>query len=129
MTSMSRVAIALLIVTNLATGYQMLVYKQRLELAVSDRTTNLDRDTYGKGCVDWLNEQDKERGITLTLGRSWKKHGQYVFEIIPDSKEDWKEVLEKVPETELPAMLCTYDGQSGIMVAITGDERDQWMFY
>lgn len=126
---MSRGIIALLIVTNLATGYQMLVYKQRLDLAVSNKTTDFERDNYGQGCVDWINEEQKEREIPMVLGRSWKKHGQLVFEIMPNHDQDWKVVREKIPEAELPVLLCTYDVQSGIMVAVIGDERDQWMFY
>ncbi|MBL4928005.1 hypothetical protein [Fuscibacter oryzae] len=126
---MSRTLTALLIVTNVATGYQAWIYYQRHQAAISSKTTDREREVFGAACVDWLNEKTKEREVSLAVGRSWKKHGQLVFEIIPASGQDWAKVVEKLPAEELPAVICTYDRQSGVMFAATGSERDRWMFY
>lgn len=126
---MSRALAVVLIVTNLITGYELYRCHKRYEAAVSDKTTNHERDRYGAACVDWLNDKTKEREVTLALGRSWKKHGQMVFEVMPASEKDWETARKKMSDTELPAILCTYDRQSGMMVAVVGDERDSWMFY
>lgn len=126
---MSRTIITLLVVTNLATGYQAWVYHQRHQAAISDKTTDQDRDIYGAACVDWLNETTTENDLTLALGRSWKKHGQLVFEVVPATEKDWETVREKKPFGDTPSLLCTYDKQSGMMYSVVGPEQERWMFY
>lgn len=110
-------------------GYKWQETSDQLRIATSNQTTDREREAYGAACVDWRNEETKERKIKLALGRSWKKHGQMVFEIIPAHEEDWKVVTEKVPQDELPAALCTFDRQSGTMYVAFGSNRERWMFY
>lgn len=62
---MSKGIITLLIVTNLATGYQAWVYHQRHQAAISDKTTDREREIYGAACVDWLSEKVTEDDITF----------------------------------------------------------------
>lgn len=126
---MSRTVIALLVVTNLATGYQAWVYHQRYQAAVSNKTTDRERDSYGIACLEFLNKKAKERGYFFDLGRSWKKHGQMVFEIMPATDKDWTTARETLPNGASPVILCTYDKQSGLMVPIVGEEQERWMFY
>ena len=126
---MSRALIALLILTNAGTGYSYYQYKEAYRQAVSDKTTDEERRVWGSDCLDWRNDETKTRGVKLALGRSWKKHGQLVFEIVPTSDEKWELVVEKVPESELPYSLCVSDKQSGMLYLVTGNERDRWMFY
>jgi hypothetical protein len=126
---MSKGIITLLIVTNLATGYQAWVYHQRHQAAISDKTTDREREIYGAACVDWLSEKVTEDDITLALGRSWKKHGQLVFEVIPATDEAWEAARKLTPDGESPTVICTYDKQSGMMYPVLGDERERWMFY
>lgn len=126
---MSRTLVTLLVITNLATGYQAWVYHQRHQAAISDKTTDRERETYGTACVDWLNEKSTDDDITLALGRSWKKHGQLVFEVIPATDKDWETARKKFPDDKSLSLLCTYDKQSGMMYPIVGDERERWMFY
>ncbi|MBL4917448.1 hypothetical protein [Szabonella alba] len=126
---MSRTLIAILVVTNLATGYQLYVTNHRYQATVSDKVTDRERDVYGTACVDWLNGKATERGFTLALGRSWKKHGQLIFEIIPASDKDWTIARDRMPNDDSPSMLCTYDKQSRMMYPVVGEERERWMFY
>lgn len=126
---MSRTIIAVLVVTNLATGYQLYVSNQRYQAAISNKTTDREREVYGAACVDWLKEKVTDSDVTLALGRSWKKHGQLVFEVIPSTDKAWEAARKHIPEGESPAVLCTYDTQSGLMYPILGDERERWMFY
>ena len=126
---MSRTLIALLIVTNVATGYQAWVYHQRHQAAISNKTTDWERDVYGAACVNWLNEKATETEITLALGRSWKKHGQLVFEVVPATDKDWETARKKIPDETSRSLLCIYDTQSGMMYPAVGTERERWMFY
>ncbi|WP_137111948.1 hypothetical protein [Rhodobacter sp. SY28-1] len=128
---MSRSIVALLVVTNLATGYQAWVYHQRHQAAISDKTTDQEREVYGSSCLDWLTEKvktGKYEGLELALARSWKKHGQLVFEIVP-TEETSEELKAEMKRQEWDGVLCTYDKQSGTMVTYNGEERDRWMFY
>lgn len=126
---MERILIAGLIATNLATGLTAFYYYDMHKVATANQTSDREREEFGWQCTSWLNEETKEREIELVLGRSWKKHGQLVFEIMPDHDIDREKVREKVSPSELPAILCTYDKQSGLMHAITGKEREKWTFY
>ena len=126
---MSRTLIALLVVTNAATGYELYRYNQRYEAAISNQTTSREREIGGEACVKWLSEKVVDTKINLAVGRSWKKHGQLVFEVMPASDEDWKLARETMTDDEFPSVLCTYDKQSGVMYAVQGAERERWMFY
>lgn len=102
---------------------QLVSTEEQLAAANADTTTDEERRAYGPGCVSWLTEQAKKEGSTDAkpyLGRSWKKHGQLVFEIFgnPDAK----------PPLFMES-LCVYDVQSGMMFRHTGAQRDMWMFY
>lgn len=126
---MSRTLIALLILTNAGTGYSYYQYREAYRAAVSTETTSQERETFGAGCVDWINEKADEREVIFSLGRSWKKHGQMVFEMIVAPDQEWEVVREKLHPDELPSFLCTLDRQSGVMFVVTGEERERWMFY
>lgn len=120
---MSNGLVTLLVATNLATGAGFYHFYQLDQKHTETRTTDVERENFGKGCVDWLNEDFKpesKAGSKLYLGRSWRKHGQMVFEIF--SEPDLK------PEERVDA-LCTYDLQSGMMFQFRGASRDMWMFY
>lgn len=126
---MSRTIIALLVATNIATGYSYFQYRDAYRQVISDKTTDYERQTYGAGCVDWINKDAVKREVTFALGRSWKKHGQFVFEIIAAPSQDWEVIREKLHPDEKPSFLCTLDKQSGVMYAVIGDERERWMFF
>lgn len=120
---MSRALITVLIFTNLATGYSYYENREAYLNAVSDKTTISERETYGTRCVEWFTEtikvkDDKDAGFFL--GRSWRKHGQLVFEVFSDTNLRPEISIER---------LCTYDKQSGMMFAISDADRDRWMFY
>jgi hypothetical protein len=126
---MGKTVTTLLVATNILTGLGFYEFYTLHQKHLQTRTTNQEREIYGSECVDWRNEQTKDRGIKLILARSWKKYGQMVFEVVPAHDQDWTTVTKKVPSSELPAVLCTSDAQSGVMYVVSGDERKKWMFY
>lgn len=114
---------ALLIITNAATAYELWVSKQRIHILTSQKTTEREREVYGEACLDWLQEEGKEthkREGDFYLGRSWKKHGQLVFEVIGPNDEFRKKNGDPI---------CTYDKQSGMMYSHFGSAKERWMFY
>ncbi|MCE8523355.1 hypothetical protein KBY30_20390 [Ruegeria pomeroyi] len=120
---MKKLVFALLLVTNVATAYELWVSKLKIQTLTSNRTTDKEREVFGEACVSWLSEKGREednREGEFYLGRSWKKHGQLVFEVIgpKDAFRDQK-----------GEAICTYDKQSGIMYAYYGPAQERWLFY
>ena len=123
-----------LVLTNAATGFLYWDTKVQLTALQSDvvdatvtRTSNVERDFGGGQCVKGLEtqqiEKDRPGESAYKLGRSWKKYGQWVFEVVvADAATN---------ETGDPAddFLCTYDPQSGLMYFLQGDAKERWMFY
>lgn len=126
---MKNILILILVLSNAATAYLFFTdnlmknsiiksLNVKIEELTANTTTESERENYGKACVDWLKENKSEDGFQL--GRSWKKHGQLVFEVLPPQEENGKN-----GET----LICTVDVQSGVMFAYEGQARDEWMFY
>ncbi|WP_444460234.1 hypothetical protein [Rhodobacter capsulatus] len=129
--------IVFLVLTNAATGYalfqgideyervrtQFVEARQKIAEIESTKTTDFERENYGQECVKWLREEgtkDGKRDGEFYLGRSWKKYGQMVFEVI-------------VPKDQIGRktgnFLCTFDAQSGMMYSLEGPAQERWMFY
>lgn len=124
---MSSPITTLLVVSNIATGAALFHFYQLDQQHSETRTTDSERAQFGQACVDWISDQSKEAKTTgeakdpkLWLGRSWRKHGQMVFEVFSDPDTETSELVE---------ILCTYDKQSGTMFAYERASRDMWMFY
>lgn len=120
---MTNYPVMALVITNVATGAMLYDTKTKLDALTATKTSNGERDVYGAACVDWLKEEGEkvgERDGEFYLGRSWKKHGQLVFEVIVPKDEEGKKRGDAV---------CTYDVQSGMLYAYYGPAREEWMFY
>ncbi|MGA0539046.1 hypothetical protein [Neotabrizicola sp. VNH66] len=120
---MSRILIVGLLISNAATGYGFYQYKQAYAQVTSNMTTNQERASYGARCVEWIEEwiaEKSDEDAGLFLGRSWRKHGQLVFEVYSDPKLK--------PETSVE-LLCVADAQSGMMFSYSGEDRSRWMFF
>ena len=105
---MSRTLATVLAITNLFTGYELYHSHQRYQAAVSTQTTNREREDSG---------QEK---AAYKLARSWRKHGQMVFEVVAD----WNQTEFKSDDA-----LCVVDMQSGMNFSYSGAARDPWLFY
>ncbi|MDO8985567.1 hypothetical protein [Cypionkella sp.] len=90
----------------------------QLAAASADKVTAGERTAYGSICVDWIKDVEEKKGTKgeYSLGRSWKKHGQFVFEVM-------------TPAEGGNMVVCTYDEQSGVVVRPADSERSIWMFY
>jgi hypothetical protein len=120
---MSRTLATVLAITNLFTGYELYHSHQRYQAAVSTQTTNRERETYGQSCIDWFTEMAEDSGqekAAYKLARSWRKHGQMVFEVVAD----WNQTEFKSDDA-----LCVVDMQSGMNFSYSGAARDPWLFY
>ena len=124
---MKDIVILALLATNGFTGYAFYNShkEQSEEIAelTSTRTTDSERELYGNACVKWLSDEGAKEGTRageFYLGRSWRKHGQLVFEVISPTDEIGKQKGDA---------LCLYDMQSGMMYSYTGSARDAWLFY
>ncbi|WP_146170682.1 hypothetical protein [Cereibacter changlensis] len=124
---MKDVVIVILVLVLGYAGLLVLEKNEQIEqmIAIRDetRTTMAERTSFGEGCVSWLKEEGEKEGKRegeFYLGRSWRKHGQMVFEVV-------------VPKDEFGlksgSALCTYDEQSGMMYSYWGENRNIWMFY
>ncbi|NVO55093.1 hypothetical protein HW561_04720 [Rhodobacteraceae bacterium B1Z28] len=120
---MKKFAIPLLIIANIAAAYGLWEREMKIRSLEATNTTLGERDAYGEACVRWLREtakEEDEREGEFYLGRSWRKHGQLVFEVIG-------------PRDDISAKrgdaLCTYDKQSGMMYSYYGASKETWMFY
>lgn len=119
---MKKLAIPLLIVSNIVTAYGLWEREMKIRALESTKTTDWEREAYGEACVEWLQKKAKDEGREgeFILGRSWKKHGQLVFEVVGPDDEI---------RSEHGYALCTYDIQSHMMYAHYGKNRETWMFY
>lgn len=124
---MKEVFIALLVLALGYAGSLVLEKNEQIERMVAaaneTKTTVAERTSFGEACVRWLKEEGEAEGKRegeFYLGRSWKKHGQMVFEVV-------------VPRDEIGlksgSALCTYDEQSGMMYSYWGANQNTWMFY
>lgn len=97
---------------------RLIMSELQLAKATENKATLDERNTFGPSCVNWIKELEEAKGTKgdFSLGRSWKKHGQLVFEVMTPKDAD-------------NMTLCLYDEQSGIMVLPPESERRVWMFY
>ncbi|PJF10792.1 hypothetical protein [Pseudorhodobacter sp. MZDSW-24AT] len=119
--------IIILLATNAVTGFAFYELEKKTSEEIltlkSTSTTSAERDIYGNSCVKWLAEEGAKEGTRtgeFYLGRSWRKHGQLVFEVISPQDDIGKARGDA---------LCTYDIQSGMMYSYTGSSRSTWLFY
>lgn len=115
--------VRILVITNIialgAVGY----FYNQINQVNSVRTTDVERETYGAECVKWITDSYQSAGednAAFVLARSWRKHGQMVFEIHPDWDQD---------EFRGEDVLCVVDKQSGFQFRYTGISREPWLFY
>lgn len=120
---MTRTIINGLLLSNAITlGALGYLYKESVQ-ASSLVTTDIERETYGQECVDWMLENAKKAGhenAALKLARSWRKHGQMVFEVVADWDQD---------EFKVEDSLCVIDLQSGMFFTYGGISKKPWLFY
>jgi hypothetical protein len=119
---MKNLTIAFLILVNIATAYGLWEKELKIRALESNKTTNREREVYGEACVKLLRGIGEEQGREgeFFLGRSWKKHGQLVFEVVGPRDETFE-------KNGIP--LCVYDTQSNLMYQHYGDGRKPWLFY
>jgi len=127
---MKNCAALIFLISTAALGALYLDGQQKLDVAEAKlaaleatKTTDAERARYGQACLDWHKqegEKDGKRDGEFFLGRSWKKHGQLVFEVVMPKDEIGKRTGDAI---------CTYDVQSGMMYSYTGGSREIWMFY
>ncbi len=120
---MKNLLILILLCTSLGAAAALYEAKAKIAGYEANKTTDQERALYGEECVIWFTERAEKAGYekpAYKLARSWRKHGQMVFEIVAD----WNQ-SDFISEEAL----CVVDQQSNVLRSYNGASREPWLFY